>query len=66
VESFNGRLSNKSLKIEIFSSLPEAKLLAKQHRAEYNFYIPHLALRGHIPLDVRQQWKGGLITHQLS
>ena len=38
VESFNSRLRDEFLNIELFSSLPEAKLLAEQHRIEYNFY----------------------------
>ncbi len=47
-ESFNGRFRDEFLNIELFSSLPEAKVLAEQHRIEYNVYRPHLAL---------QQWK---------
>ena len=38
VESFNSRLRAEFLNIELFSSLPEAKLLAEQHRIEYNVY----------------------------
>jgi transposase InsO family protein len=41
VESFNGRFRDKFLNIELFASLAEAKLLAEQHRIEYNFYKPH-------------------------
>ena len=43
--------------IELFSSLPEAKLLAEQHRIEYNANRPHSALQGRTPLEVLQQWK---------
>jgi transposase InsO family protein len=57
LELFNGRRRNKFLNIEIFSSLPEAKLLAEQHRIEYNVYRPHSALQGSTPLEVLQQWK---------
>ena len=39
----------------MFSSLQEAKLLAEQHRIEYNVYRPHSALQGRTPLDVLQQ-----------
>jgi len=36
VESFNSRLRDEFLNIEIFASLLEAKVLAEQHRMEYN------------------------------
>ena len=57
VESFNSRLRDEFLNIEIFGSLPEAKLLAEQHRMEYNTYRPHSALQGRTPMEVLQQWK---------
>jgi putative transposase len=57
MESFNGRLRCEFLNIELFSSLPEAKVLAEQHRIEYNVYRPHSALQGRTPLEVLQQWK---------
>ena len=46
VESFNGRFRDEFLNIELLASLQEAKLLAEQHRIEYNVYRPHSALRG--------------------
>lgn len=46
VESFNGRFRDEFLNIELFGSLQEAKLLAEQHRIEYNVYRPHSALQG--------------------
>jgi len=57
VESFNSRLRDEFLNIEIFASLLEAKVLAEQHRMEYNTYRPHSALQGRTPLEVLQQWK---------
>ena len=57
VESFNGRFRDEFLNIELFGSLQEAKLLAEQHRIEYNVYRPHSALQGRTPLEVLQQWK---------
>ena len=57
VESFNSRLRDEFLNIEIFASLLEAKVLAEQHRMEYNSYRPHSALQGRTPLEVIQQWK---------
>jgi len=57
VESFNSRLRDELLNIEIFASLLETKVLAEQHRMEYDSYRPHLALQGRTPLIVLQQWK---------
>lgn len=57
VESFNSRLRDEFLNIELFASLPEAKVLAEQHRMDYNTYRPHSALQGRTPLEVLQQWK---------
>lgn len=45
------------LNIELFASVPEARLLAEQYRMEYNTYRPHSALQGRTPLEVLQQWK---------
>jgi putative transposase len=57
VESFNSRLRDELLNIEIISSLLEARVLAEQHRIEYNAYRPHSAYQGRMPLEVLQQWK---------
>jgi transposase InsO family protein len=57
VESFNSRLRDEFLNIEIFASFLEAKVLAEQHRMEYNSYRPNSALQGRTPLEVLQQWK---------
>jgi hypothetical protein len=38
VESFNSRFRDEFLNIELFTSVQEAKLLAEQHRIEYNTY----------------------------
>jgi transposase InsO family protein len=57
VESFNGRFMDEFLNIELFATLQEAKLLAEQHRIEYDAYRPHSALQGGTPLEVLQQWK---------
>jgi transposase InsO family protein len=62
VESFNSRLRDEFLNIELFSSLPEAKLLAEQHRVEYNVYRPHSALQGRTPLESPPAMESGLIT----
>ena len=45
------------LNIELFTTVQEARLLAEQHRIEYNTYRPHSALQGRKPLEVLQQWR---------
>lgn len=44
MESFNSRLRNEFLNVEVFGSLKEAQVLAEQHRLEYNHRRPHSAL----------------------
>jgi transposase InsO family protein len=57
VESFNSLLRDELLNIEIFASLLETKVLAEQHRMEYDSYRPYSALQGRTPLEVFQHWK---------
>ena len=52
MESFNSRFRDEFLNIELFTSVQEAKLLAEQHRIEYNTYRPRSALQGRTPLEV--------------
>jgi transposase InsO family protein len=54
VESFNSRFWDEFLNSELFTSVQEAKLLAEQHRLEYNTYRLHSALQGLTPLEVTQ------------
>ena len=44
LESFNSRLRNEFLAVDVFGSLREAQVLAEQHRLEYNHRRPHSAL----------------------
>ena len=57
MESFNSRFRDEFLNIELFTSVQEAKLLAEQHRIEYDTNRPHCALQGRTPLEVHHQWK---------
>jgi len=43
VESFNGKLRDELLNLEIFTTLEEAKVLIEQWRREYNHVRPHSA-----------------------
>jgi len=44
IESFNGKLRDELLALEIFTTLEEAKVLIEQWRREYNQIRPHSAL----------------------
>ncbi len=44
IESFNGKLRNELLNIEIFTTLMEAKVLIENWRREYNEIRPHSSL----------------------
>jgi putative transposase len=44
IESFNGKLRDELLNLEIFNTLQEAKVLIEQWRQEYNQVRPHSAL----------------------
>ena len=57
MESLNSRFRDEFLNIELFTLVPEAKLLAEQHRIEYKTCRPHSALQGRTPLEVLHKWK---------
>ena len=44
IESFNGKLRDELLNMEIFTTLKEAKVLIEQWRQEYNHIRPHSSL----------------------
>ena len=44
IESFNGKLRDELLNLEIFTTLIEAKVLIEQWRKEYNQVRPHSSL----------------------
>ena len=54
VESFNGRLRDELLNVEIFDTLWEAKVLAERWRREYNQRRPHSALAYRPPVPEAQ------------
>jgi putative transposase len=54
-ESFNGRFRDEFLNTELFTTPPEAQLLADRWRWEYNNLRPHSALKGRTPLEAAQQ-----------
>ena len=44
IESFNGKLRDELLNREVFTTLPEAKILVEEWRREYNCIRPHSSL----------------------
>ena len=51
VESFNSRLRDELLNVEIFSTLAEARVLGNEHRRYYNEKRPHSSLGGKSPAE---------------
>ncbi len=56
VESFNGKLRDELLSVEIFDTVTEARILADEFRIEYNTYRPHSALRQRTPAEFAKVW----------
>ena len=44
IESFNGKLRDELLNLEIFDTLLEAKVLVERWKREYNMFRPHSSL----------------------
>lgn len=49
IESFNGKLRDELLSMEVFDSLTEAIVLVEEYRQQYNYQRPHSALRNMAP-----------------
>ena len=65
VESFNGKLRDKLLGIEIFTTLLKAKIVAEDYRQDYSKNRPHSSLGYKTPCEFKQYWhhcKSELIT----
>jgi len=54
-ESFNRRFRDEFLNTELFTTAPEAQLLANRWRWEYNSFRPHSPFQGRTPLEEAQQ-----------
>jgi putative transposase len=57
IESFNGKLRDELLNVEVFGSLLEAQVLAKDFRMEYNTYRPHSSLGQLTPAEFVERWR---------
>lgn len=56
VESFNGKLRDELLAVEIFTTLLEAKIMAEDYRQNYNKYRPHSSLNYMTPNEFTLNW----------
>lgn len=56
VESFNGKLRDELLTIELFHSLLEAKVMAEDYRKLYNTHRPHSSLGYRTPSEFTLDW----------
>ena len=57
VESFNSRVRDELLSVEVFSCLTEAKVMIEDFRQDYNRYRPHRAHRMMTPTAFRTGWE---------
>ena len=55
IESFNGKLRDELLSMEVFDSLAEAIVLVEGYRRQYNHHRPHSALKNLPPAVFAQQ-----------
>ena len=49
IESFNGRLRDECLNVEVFFSIPDAQAKLERWRMDYNQQRPHSSLRDQTP-----------------
>lgn len=55
IESYNSRLRDEFLNVELFSSLAEARVLGEERRNYYNQFRPHSSLDGQSPATYAAQ-----------
>ena len=60
IESFNSKLRDEFLNMEVFYTLAEAKVKAEIWRQEYNGIRPHSSLKYQTPEEYRQDFYTGL------
>lgn len=57
-ESFNGKLRDECLDLELFTSLAEARVVIGGYRLEYNHHRPHSSLDYRTPAEFAAAWAG--------
>jgi hypothetical protein len=53
VESFNGRLRDECLNVEVFFDVPDARMKLEQWRVDFNHSRPHSSLNDRTPAEFR-------------
>lgn len=56
IESFNGKLGDELLDVEIFTTVPEARYMTQGYRADYNHVRPHSSLGYQTPAEFAATW----------
>ncbi len=56
IESFNGRLRDECLNVELFFSVQAAREKLERWRDDYNHHRPHSALQDRTPAEVAAMW----------
>jgi putative transposase len=56
IESFNGRLRDECLNIEVFFALADVRDKLETWRQDYNLVRPHSALQDNAPALFAEQW----------
>jgi putative transposase len=59
IESFNGRLRDECLNVEVFLSLADAREKLERWRRDYNHQRPHSALADRTPAEFLAAWSAG-------
>jgi transposase InsO family protein len=59
IESFNLRLRDEFVTLEIFDSMWEIRFMLEEHRKNYNYYRPHSALGCMTLVEFATKWKQG-------
>ena len=57
MESFNGRVRDELLDVELFSCLAEAVVVIEDWRQDYNAHRPHSALGNQTPNEFASTWR---------
>lgn len=58
IESFNGRLRDECLNVEIFFTLADVRQKLEHWRHDYNHHLPHPALADRTPADFAAAYSG--------
>ncbi len=66
IESFNGKLRDECLNVEVFFSLADARRKLYLLRRDYNHHRPHSALNDRSPAEIVANWVALLRVPELA